>query len=73
MIMEYLGLIFELLLLAIGVYTYLFAIGKFKVSDPDARKRMEDFRRKNAWLRYAGLALTAIMLVNIYLHLVALF
>jgi len=71
--MEYLGLIFEFLLLAIGVYTYLFALGKFKVSDPQAQKRMEDFRQKNGWLRYAGLALTAIMLVNIYLHLAQLF
>jgi hypothetical protein len=71
--MEYLGLVFEILLLAIGVYTYLFAIGKFRISDPEAQKKAETFRKNNQWLRYAGLALTAVMLVNIYLHLVQLF
>lgn len=71
--MEYLGLVFELIFLAIGVYVYLFAIGKVSTSDPEARKRAEAFRQKNAWwLRLLSLLLIAIMVVNLYLHIAQL-
>lgn len=72
--MEFLGLFFELLFLVMGVYLYLFAIGRVSTKDPNARDRAETFRAKNGWwLRLLSLALIAIMAVNIYLHLVQLF
>ena len=72
--MEFLGLFFELLFLVMGVYLYLFAIGRVSTKDPKARERAEAFRAKNGWwLRLLSLALIAIMVVNIYLHLVQLF
>ena len=71
--MEYLGLLIELVFLAMGIYLYLFAIGKTKAADPAAQERAEAFRQRNAWwLRLAALALTAIMTVNIVLHLMQL-
>jgi hypothetical protein len=71
--MEYLGLLVELAFLAMGIYLYLFAIGKAKAADPAARERAEAFRQRNAWwLRLASLALVAIMTVNIVLHLMQL-
>lgn len=67
--MEYVGLLFEVLFFALGVYVYLFARGKFSAADPTTRKRMDDFRAKNSWwLRLAGLAIMAVMLLNIALH-----
>lgn len=71
--MEYLGLLFEFAFLAMGVYMYLFAIGKISSKDPKARERAEAFRTKNGWwLRLLSLLLVAIMVVNIYLHIVQL-
>ena len=67
--MEYAGLIFEVLFLSAGVYLYLFAIGKVSTSNPQKKAQSEAFREKNkGWLRYAAMALIAIMLVNIVLH-----
>ena len=67
--MEYLGLLLEFIFLSIGVYLYLFAIGRMKTTDPKARTRAEAFRKRNGWwLRLAALALVAITLVNIVLH-----
>ena len=67
--MEYVGLLFELIFLAMGVYIYLFAIGKVKAKGKAARERAEKFRRKNAWwLRLLSLLLIAITVVNIFLH-----
>ncbi len=64
------GLVFEFIFLAIGICLYLFAVGRLNFSDPDKQKWATDFREKNSsWLRLAALALTAIMLVNLYLHL----
>ncbi len=72
--MEYLGLFIEIIFLFIGVYVYLFARGVLKVKNPDTQKRAETFRVKNArWLRIVGLALFAIMAVNIYMHIKQLF
>lgn len=68
--MEYIGLLFELILLGAGVYMYLFARGFFRFGDAAARKKAEEFRSKNALLlRLGGLALAAVMAVNIVLHL----
>jgi len=72
--MEYLGLLFELLLLAAGVYIYLFSRGIIKSKDPEIQKRADTLRSKNGWLlRAGGLALTAIMTMNVVLHLIELF
>lgn len=68
--MEWLGLIFEILFLAAGIYLYLFAIGKINSPDSKIQKRMDELRKGNAWwIRLAALALTAIMLVNIVVHI----
>lgn len=68
--MEYIGLFFELVLLSAGVYLYLFAIGRLKLKDEAFRQKAESFRKENVtWLRLAALALSAIMVVNIIVHL----
>jgi hypothetical protein len=72
--MEYLGLIFELLILGFAVYLYLFATGRVQAKTEEAQKRADAFRESNAgWLRILSLALAAIMLVNVLLHLKQLF
>ena len=72
--MEYLGLLIELLFLAMGIYIYLFSTGRLRSGDEKAQKRAEEFRRRNGgWMRVAALLLIALMAVNIYLHLVQLF
>lgn len=72
--MEYIGFLFELLLLGLGVYLYLFAIGRLRSKDETAQKNAEAFRAKNAWwLRIGSLALIAIMLINLILHVMAIF
>jgi hypothetical protein len=68
--MEFVTLAYELFLLAIGVYMYLFAIGKVASKDPSVQKKANDFRARNkGWMRILGLALMAIMTVNIVLHI----
>ncbi len=68
------GLVIELLLLALGVYLYLFARGGVKAGSPEQRKRAEAFRQDNkGWMRLLGLALAAVMLLNVILHLTELF
>ena len=72
--MEYFGLFIELLFLAMGVYIYLFSIGRLRSGDEQAQQRAEAFRRRNAdWMRILSLLLIALMVVNIYLHVVQLF
>ena len=69
MTVSYVGLLIEVLLLALGVYIYLFARGFLKFGSPEARARAEDFRKDNAgWMRILGLLLAALMLVNVVLH-----
>lgn len=64
--MAQLGLIFEILLLALGVYLYLFAKGFIKTKDPERKEKVEEFRLANAgWMRLLGLALSAVMLLNV--------
>ncbi|MEY2904662.1 MAG: hypothetical protein RJA52_678 [Bacteroidota bacterium] len=63
--MDYLGLFTEFIFLGIGIYVYLFAIGKIKFNSPQAIK----FRDENATLlRFLALAVIAIMTVNIIFH-----
>lgn len=67
---SYLGLAIEILLFACGLYLYLYARGIIQPGSGDARERAEAFRRENAtWMRLLGLALAALMLVNVVLHL----
>lgn len=72
--MEYIGLIAEILFFALGVYVFLFSRGVFKSKNPERQARVEEFRKDNAtWMRYLGLALAAIMLLEIILHIRDLF
>lgn len=67
--MQVASLIIEILLFGLGLYLYLYALGKVRAKDPAVQKKMDDFRTQNkGWMRYGGLALMAIMLVNIVLH-----
>ncbi len=71
--MESIGLLFEVLLLAVGVYVYLFSRGFVRSGDPVIQQRAEAFRRANGWwLRIAGLALMAFMGANVVLHVMEL-
>ena len=64
------GLLIELLFLALGVYLYLFARGAVRAGSPEQRSRAEAFRLENkGWMRILGLALAAIMLLNVIVHL----
>lgn len=64
---------FELVLLLFGLYLYLFAIGKAQPKGELAQTQAAKFRKRNSWwMRIGGLAIMAIMLVNIYLHVVQL-
>ena len=68
--MDVLGFVVECLLLALGIYLYLFARGIITIKDPDRAARADAFRRDNAgWMRLLGLALAAVMLLNVVLHL----
>ena len=60
----YLGLIFELLFLLAGIYLYLFSRGLIET------KQGASFLNENKNLiRYGSLALIAIMVINISLHI----
>ncbi len=68
--MQAASLVIEVLLFGLGLYLYLYALGKVRAKDPAVQKKMDDFRSQNkGWMRYGGLALMAIMLVNIVLHI----
>lgn len=68
--MQIASLVIEILLFALGLYLYLYAIGRVRARDPEVQKKMDGFRSGNQWwMRYGGLALMAIMLINIILHL----
>lgn len=72
--MEYLGLVFEILFFLLGLYLYLFARGLVSTGNPELRKKAEAFRDSNSWwIRLLGLALIAIMGLNIFLHLREIF
>ncbi|MEL7221806.1 MAG: hypothetical protein AAGJ93_10835 [Bacteroidota bacterium] len=68
--MNVLGLIVELLLLALGVYVYLFSRGLIQLKDPEREERAQAFRQENgSILRLMSLALAAVMLINLLLRL----
>ena len=68
--MDYLGLIFEFGFLIMGVYLYLFSIGKVSTSNPSKKEESEAFRNKNKrWLKPLSLLLIAMMTVEIFLHI----
>ena len=68
--MEYLGLIFEFLFLGAGIYLYMFAAGKLKSRNIAVSEKSEAFRTANGgWLRILSLALMAVMIINIILHI----
>lgn len=67
--MNSIGLILELIFLAIGLYLYLFARGFIRAKNADPDSPSETFRRENkGWMRVMGLLLAALMLVNIVLR-----
>ncbi|MCI5082767.1 MAG: hypothetical protein MRY78_13810 [Saprospiraceae bacterium] len=70
MIWEIIGLLIEFLFLGIGLYLYLFAIGRLKYSNEENRKKAEAFRTQSgSMIRILALALMAFMVVNIVLHI----
>ncbi len=68
--MEFLGFLVEVLLFALGVYLYLFSRGFIKIKDEERQAKATAFREQNGlWMRFLGLALAAIMGLNVMLHL----
>lgn len=64
-----LSLIIQIAFFAIGLYLYLFGRGLVSFGKPEARARAEAFRKDNAtWMRLLGLALAAIMAMNVFFH-----
>lgn len=64
--MEWLGLLVEVLLLALGVYVYLFARGVVSFGQGERAKKAAQFRQENGnLLRILALALMAIMFFNV--------
>ncbi|SEP56421.1 hypothetical protein [Neolewinella agarilytica] len=62
-------LVLEVLLFALGLYLYLFARGVLSFGSDESKARAEEFRKGNAlWMRLLGLALAAIMAINIVVH-----
>ena len=62
-----LGLLFEFLFLAAGVYLYLFAIGRLNFRSAENQKKAEAFRGQNGGLiRILALAMMAIAVANIF-------
>jgi hypothetical protein len=71
--MEIIGLLFEFIFLAMGLFAYLFATNKIKFSDAQ-RPMADQFRKENGgWMRILGLALAAIMTLEIVLHIFQMF
>ncbi|MFT5167791.1 MAG: hypothetical protein ACI8P3_003029 [Saprospiraceae bacterium] len=72
--MTYLGLIFEIIILILAVYGYLFARGSFSSPDPEVRKKADAFRQQNGWwIRIGCLLIIALMAIEIFLHFKDLF
>ena len=67
------ALVIHLLFFAIGSYVYLFARGIVGTGEGERYARAETFRQENAtWMRYLGLAMAAVMLLNVMYDLAAL-
>lgn len=72
--MEYLGLLFEVIFLGLGIYVYLFSRGFIKPKTVEAEKATESFRgKKGRWVRLLALALIAVMAIEIILNLKDMF
>ncbi len=70
--MEYIGLLVEIIFLALGIYVYLFSRGLIQFNDPGDKAKA--FMTENrTLLRILSLALIAIMGLNVVLHLISLF
>ena len=67
--MQVISLVWELALFGIAVYFYLYMIGYFKGKNREQQRKMDEFRAKNGWLKYASLFLGAIMIINLYLSI----
>jgi len=68
--MQYLGLLFELLFLGMGIYLTLFAWGAIPFGKADAARRAEQFRRDNkTWLLIGGFLLSLLMFFNVLFSL----
>ena len=67
--MEYIGLLFEIAFLLLGIFVYRLSTGKMKVSDAQ-RPMMERFIKENGnIMRILSLALMAIMSIELALHI----
>lgn len=70
--MEFFGILFECVFCYIGWLIYRFSLGKIKFS-PKKQTQMEMMRRENqTLLRVGGLAIMAMMILEIGLHLIQL-
>lgn len=67
--MKIIGLIWELALLGIAVYCYLYITGYFKGKNKEQQRKIDEFRQSNGWLKYASLLLGAIMIINLYIRI----
>ncbi len=68
--MEFLGFLFECVFCYIGWWIYRFSLGKIKFS-PKRQAQMEAMRRENqTLLRLGGLAIMAMMILEIGLHII---
>ena len=71
--MQYLALLFELLILAFGVYVYLFATGKLNAKNGEVNQKAEEFRKENSgWMRILSLLLIALMSIEIFLNVMSM-
>mgnify|MGYP001552515486 CR=1 FL=1 len=71
--MEYLGLIFEIVFFFIALYVYMLARGMVKVTDPALARQFDQMKKRfGPFIRILALALMAVMLLNIILHIKAL-
>lgn len=66
--MKIIGLIWELALLGIAVYFYLYMIGYFKGKTKEQQQKIDEFRENNGWLKYVSILLGAIMIINLYIR-----
>ncbi len=66
--MEYVAIVWEILLLGVAVYLYAYMRGFIKGKTSEQQKTINKFREDNSWLTYAALALGAIMVFHIALR-----
>ena len=71
--MEFLGFAFELILLALGVYMYRFAVGKIHFHETQQPLVNRFLKENGTWMRFGGLALAAMMSFEIALHIFQFF